>query len=154
LDWDLAWHGGGWGTKGTGSSGWVFASLRKEVANRGLEGRFRLCGAVEDARTVYANASAVIVPSFFEGCPNVVCEAMACGKAVLASRVGDIPQFVEEGINGLLFDPHCAGEIAQTVVRFCRLSWPERDAMGRMSRVKAERLFSMGRFAEQHEALL
>ena len=44
-----------------------------------------------------------IVASFDEACPNVVLEAMACGKVVIASNVGGIPELIEDGVTGLLF---------------------------------------------------
>jgi glycosyltransferase involved in cell wall biosynthesis len=45
------------------------------------------------------------LPSYSEGTPNVVKEAMACARPVIATNVGGIPELIEHGVNGLLFEP-------------------------------------------------
>jgi len=54
---------------------------------------------------VYAILDVAVVPSFIEDCPHVVLEAMKYGKAVVASKVGGIPELVTDGETGLLFPP-------------------------------------------------
>jgi glycosyltransferase involved in cell wall biosynthesis len=56
-----------------------------------------------DLRDIYRSADLVINPSFYEGMPNVVLEAMACGRPVLASRVPGNDTVVADGVTGLLF---------------------------------------------------
>jgi glycosyltransferase involved in cell wall biosynthesis len=48
-----------------------------------------------------AACDVLIVPSWFDGTPSVVLEALACGRPVVASRIGDTPDFIEDGKNGL-----------------------------------------------------
>lgn len=53
----------------------------------------------------YQNADYFCLPSFFEGTPNVICEAMACGLPVACSDVCDNSKYVIERENGFLFNP-------------------------------------------------
>jgi glycosyltransferase involved in cell wall biosynthesis len=46
-----------------------------------------------------------VLPSHSEGSPNVVKEAMACARPVIATNVGGTPELIEHGVNGLLFEP-------------------------------------------------
>jgi glycosyltransferase involved in cell wall biosynthesis len=65
----------------------------------------------------YAAADVVAVPSLQESFPIVVLEAMASGKAVVASRVGGIPEAIEEGVNGFLFENENVDELSFGIIR-------------------------------------
>lgn len=65
----------------------------------------------------YSACDVVAVPSVYEGFPVVVLEALASGKPVIASRVGGIPEAVQNGVNGILFEPCDVPELARGVVR-------------------------------------
>ncbi len=62
------------------------------------------CGE-QDALDHIARADALVLPSFMEGLPIVLLEAMAIGTTVIATHVAGIPELVEDGKNGLLFAP-------------------------------------------------
>lgn len=82
----------------------------------------------------YHEADVFCLPSLYEGYPNVVVEAMACGLPVLCSNVFENPYIVSEGVNGMLFDPHRADDIAQTIQRMTTLTAAQRAKMGQCNR--------------------
>ena len=74
-------------------------------------------------------ATALALPSLEDNCPMVVLEAMAAGVPVAACNVGGVPELVEHGRTGLLFDPTVPSDIVATIKRLLR----ERDAVERMA---------------------
>jgi glycosyltransferase involved in cell wall biosynthesis len=82
--------------------------LRHELsqAAAGLDARF--LGYLEDARAVYAAADVVALPSLTEGLPLVALEALALGRCIVASAVGELPQLLAGGA-GVLVPP---GDVA------------------------------------------
>ena len=72
--------------------------------------------AAEVARAL-DESSLLVLPSFSEGLPRVAMEAFARGRPVIGARAGGIPDIVEDGVNGVLVDPHDAGSIAAGLVR-------------------------------------
>ncbi|HJP83512.1 MAG TPA: glycosyltransferase family 4 protein [Fimbriimonadaceae bacterium] len=86
---------------GTGPSEPKLQGLAKEL---NLSDRVKFHGFVEDVGPAMASVDAVCVPSVWqEAFPYSVLEAMALGKAVIASNVGGIPEVVQDGVTGWLF---------------------------------------------------
>jgi glycosyltransferase involved in cell wall biosynthesis len=81
---------------------------------------------------------ALILPSLYEGLPNVVCEALACGLPVLASKISDNPRLVQDAVTGYLFDPNSPDEIAKTIFGFAQLGFEDRLEMSMAARRFAE----------------
>jgi glycosyltransferase involved in cell wall biosynthesis len=65
------------------------------------------------------------LPSWAEGCPNVVVEALACGRAVVASRVGGIPELVDSPVKGLLVEPRQTQALTAALDEALRREWDE-----------------------------
>lgn len=82
----------------------------------------------------YRKADVFCLPSLYEGYPNVVAEAMSCALPVICSNVYENPYIVEEEVNGFLFDPNDALDIAKAVKRVVTLSCEERLVMGKRNR--------------------
>jgi glycosyltransferase involved in cell wall biosynthesis len=80
--------------------------LESLVREFGLDGRVRLLGRRPNAEVaVWVSAADVLcLPSLREGCPNVVLEALASGRPVVASNVGGVPELLDQD-NGLLVPP-------------------------------------------------
>jgi starch synthase len=91
-------------------------------------------------------------PSLYEPLGIVNLEAMACGTAVVGSRVGGIPEVVEDGVTGLLVpsgDPAALADALNTLVRDTALA----GAMGRAGRARAAAEFGWRAIAGQTAAL-
>ena len=124
------------------------------IQQSGLQDRVRLFPASRTLVEIYNSASAVALLSFYEGLPNVICEAMACGRPVLMSKVSDVDNLVRHGVNGFQFNPNSPDDIADTIIRFCRLNQHERDLMGKNSRAMAEKMFNSENIAASYLCLL
>jgi glycosyltransferase involved in cell wall biosynthesis len=81
------------------------AELQRRVAERGFAGRVRFMGPRHDALDFIYAADVLLLPSRAEAMPLVVLEAMALGTPVIASSVDGVPELVNHGSTGLLFDP-------------------------------------------------
>lgn len=119
------------------------AELRKQIQKLGLDGRVRFMEAMPQSELAMtmAEASVLVLPSTSEGLGRVIIEAMATGTPVIGSRVGGIPELIEDGERGFLVPPGNEPALAG------KLNWilnnPEKArAMGECARVFAEQLFS------------
>src|SRR5207245_2997636 len=81
-----------------------------------LETLCRFVGDVPAIETVLAAADVAVLPSLFEGMPNVVLEAMAMGCPVIATAVGGSRELVRHGETGLLVPPGDATALASALV--------------------------------------
>ena len=84
-------------------------------------------------------ADLLVLPSLGEGCPNVVLEAFACGKPVIASKVGGVPDLVHHKKNGLLINPKDAAGLADAI-RYLASDEKQRKQMEKEARKFAERV--------------
>jgi L-malate glycosyltransferase len=89
------------------------------VRKLGLGGAVQFIGRVaNEAIPHYLSASDLFVlPSLSEGFPITLLEAMAAGLPIVATKVGDVPSFVENDVNGFLVEPGKASEIAERVLQ-------------------------------------
>jgi len=96
-----------------------------EARARGLGGGVTLVGpAPHDAVPTWMQAADVVVlPSEAEGFPNVVREALACGRPVVATAVGDVPRVVDDAV-GRLVPPRAPQALADAVVAVLDADWP------------------------------
>lgn len=74
-------------------------------------------GQVRDPAPYFAIADVMALPSLSEGSPNVLLEAMAAGVPVVATRVGGIPEMVEDGVSALLAPPADPPALAAAIGR-------------------------------------
>ena len=126
----------------------------RRIKEQGLSDRIHIHQPTRDIISKYQQSDAVLLPSFYEGLPNTVCEGMACGKPVLMSAVCDAGNLVKEGQNGFLFPPHDPNDMANAIKKFVSLSEEQRLAMGEASRRMAEEYFSLKKVADLYESVL
>jgi glycosyltransferase involved in cell wall biosynthesis len=95
----------------------------------------------------------LVFPSiWFEGFPNGIARAMAHGKAVIASRIGALPEIVDDGVTGLLFEPGNVNDLADKIDYLWNR--PELcQEMGRAGMEKAKREYSEERYYERLMAI-
>jgi glycosyltransferase involved in cell wall biosynthesis len=92
-------------------------ALERAVTDLGLAGSVTLTGRKDDLLPYYRAADVFILPSISEGLSNSMLEAMACGVAVMASRVGGARDAVAPGVSGTLFDPLNKAELKDCLRR-------------------------------------
>ena len=104
-----------------------------------------------------ASAAIFVLPSHWEGQPIALLEAMASGAAVVATRVGAIPDVVRDGVDGLLVEPHRPADLADALHRLIKDA-DERGRLAASARARVEdghtfRAFG-GRVAAVYRSLL
>jgi glycosyltransferase involved in cell wall biosynthesis len=125
------------------------AMIRQLVQDLELEAQVEFAGRLDELSTLRAIASAdiLVLPSFMEGLPIVLMEALALNVPAIASRVAGIPELIVEGETGLMFDP---GHWADLEKALARLSSDKalRKAMAKAGRRKIEAEFAYPAAAE------
>jgi glycosyltransferase involved in cell wall biosynthesis len=96
----------------------------------------------EDLKRLYKNAAFLVLPSeCYENAPMTILEAYACGKPVVGSRIGGIPEMIDHGKTGMLFEMGDSDCLAECI----RNLWLDKSLcrhMGHTARDKVEREFS------------
>ena len=124
------------------------AAIKRAAEQLGLARTVLLAGPKDDLLPWYRAADVFVLPSLTEGMSNSMLEAMACGLAILASRVDGAKDAVQEGVSGLLFDPLNPVELAR-----CLRAYLDDPGLalrhGEKARAAAVENYSMARVAEE-----
>lgn len=131
-----------------------YKTCQEKVSQLGLEDYISLKEKTAKIKDCYLEADLFCLPSFYEGTPNVICEAMACGLPIICSDVCDNSRYVEDGVNGFLFDPYNATSMANALERLLSMKDKDYKAYCRNSRVRAEKLLSKDKFVESYINLI
>ena len=127
--------------------------LRRYAQALGVGAKVAFAGAVfgEDKVRLFAGSDAMVLPSYAEGLPYALLEAMAAGVPVIATPVGAIPDVVSTGTHGLLVPPRDGRAIAEAIVRLAadreQLCW-----MSRACRRRVQAAYSIERVAGELNA--
>lgn len=89
--------------------------LKAEVETLGLKDRVFFTGHRSNIEEILPCLDVLVLPSVTEGLPLVILEAMAAGCPVVATKVGGIPEVVNDGVNGLLVEPQNPEQLATAI---------------------------------------
>lgn len=133
--------------------GWKEAEYTRLARELGVGDRVEFLGQVlrTELPAILRSASVVVVPSRYENLPLAVLEGMACGVAVVASRVGGVSEMLEDGVEGLLVPADDAEALAKALTFV--LADPARAAgMGEAGRRRVMADFTWDSVAARVEA--
>jgi glycosyltransferase involved in cell wall biosynthesis len=122
--------------------------LMTQTHDLGIAQNVVFLGHREDTDALLLALDIFVLPSLSEGIPMALLEAMAACRAVVASRVGGIPEIVDDGIEGFLVEPMDVDSLAER----CRLLIESPDVakkMGEQGRKRVERDFSATAMADR-----
>ena len=120
--------------------------LKRQAERLKLNDACEFAGFRPDAAALLHGCDLFVMSSHMEGLCTSVIEAMAAGCAVVASRVGGLPELVEDGRTGLLVPPRDPSALARAIIQLLR-DPTQRSAMGQAGRQRAV-AFDMDRMVE------
>jgi glycosyltransferase involved in cell wall biosynthesis len=124
--------------------------LERLVSQLGLRDDAMFMGFVHDVPAFLAEVDCVVLPSLYEGLGVAVLEAMAAGRPVVASRVGGIPELVEDQVTGLLVPPGDPMALADAVSHLVS-DKGLMERMGSKAREYVEQHFTVEQMAKKNE---
>ena len=127
----------------------------KELVNKAnLNNRVRFVGWIpHDELPGYLNELKLLVlPSYTEGLPNIMLEAMACGTPVLATAVGAIPDVVKDNETGFIMENNSPDCIARNIIR--ALSHPNLEQIAENARALVEKEYNFEAAIKGYENIL
>ena len=104
-------------------------------------GIFKMIPYAKDIHPYFRKADAVVHPSYHEGMSNVLMEASATGRPVIASDISGCREIVNRDVSGYLVEPRSAKALIDALERFMELGKEERSAMGKAARTFVEHKF-------------
>ena len=131
------------------------AELKEQVRRLGLGGRAQFLREVPQVELAarMRGAHMFVLPTYSEGLPRIVFEAMAVGLPIVASEVSGIPEIVQNGLTGLLIQPGDESALAEKI-RWILEHPDEACEMGRHAHTFAERFFSTEAYIRGYRQIL
>lgn len=128
------------------------ASLKAMIRDRDLTDRVALGGFRDDLQRILPCLDLVVHPALMEGMGVSLLQASCAGVPIVASRVGGIPEAVQEGVTGYLVPPSDVSALAEAIIELLK-SPDRRRAMGLSGRQWVESYFSEDRMVEGNLAV-
>jgi glycosyltransferase involved in cell wall biosynthesis len=133
----------------------LFPKIMNYLSENNLIGKVSLMGWLSHDRElpIYLNELKLLVlPSYSEGLPGIVTEAMACGTPVLATSVGGIPDLIIDKKTGFILDNNSPQHIAEMIIE--ALNYPSLNIIAERSRLFAMEKFSYETIINRYRELL
>lgn len=111
-------------------------------------------GAVKDVRPIIGASDVVVLPSYREGLPRSLLEAMAMAKPIITTTAIGCREVIDDGVNGFAVPPRDAPALAAAMLRMAQLEPGAREAMGQAGRRKASREFAEPLVLQQYLAAI
>ena len=127
---------------------------KQKIEKFGVADSIELKEKTTQIKECYQEADYFCLPSFYEGTPNVICEAMACGLPVVCSDVCDNSKYVIDGKNGFLFNPQDTDSIVAAFERLFALDDERYLLFSNNSREFAEKKLSKKTFVDSYIELM
>ena len=122
---------------------------KKQVEQLQSEGIVRFYGFQENPKPYYAQTDCVVLPSYHEGMSNVLLEAAASGRAIIATDIPGCREAVDNGKSGMLCKVKSTDSLYKAMKRFTELSREKRELLGKAGREKMEREFDKKKVVEE-----
>ncbi len=127
--------------------------VKAEARARRLGDVVSFPGSVARIEELVAASDGVLLPSWYEGLPNAVVEAMACGVPALVTPQANEDALVTDGVEGVVARSPSPDDVARALGRLLALGPEARAAMGRRGREHAERRFALSQMVTNTQAV-
>ena len=122
--------------------------LREKVYRLGIDNHFKFLGSVSDIPQLFASSDLFVHAAEYEGCPNVIMEAMSCGLPILSSNAGDISYIVDHGENGYVYEVGDLNSMLNFGIQFMK-DRTLLDSFGSCGSEKAQKKFAVHTYVAQ-----
>ena len=136
-----------------GGKGQLRSKIENELKSNKCNSKTELTGFMDydDLPEYFSELKLLVFPSYTEGLPNIVLEAMACGTPVLATPVGGVPDVIKNGETGFILEDNSPECIAKNVIR--ALGYPKLDEIARNARALVEKKYAYGAAVERYKKI-
>ncbi|MEH6908508.1 glycosyltransferase family 4 protein [Neobacillus drentensis] len=110
----------------------------QQLAELNKSGIINYHGQQDDVHSFIKKSHATVLPSYHEGTANVLLESASSGRVVLASRVPGCKETFDEDVSGFGFEVKSVDSLVETIIKFIKLPYGQKKAMGMAGRKKME----------------
>lgn len=123
--------------------------IRRQISNLNLSGNVTLAGFVsrEELLQLYQSCTMYVLPSYYEGLPTTLLEAMACGLPSIATDVDGSSEVISHGKNGLLVPPKCPKALSEGIQELLE-NKPKREDIGSCGREHVRNNYDWSKIAD------